>query len=184
MKRLLRLAALVAALAPAWAHAGTITVGIGAFAGTSIPVVQDDVKSGALYGVRVPVNLIKLVTVEPYFARTALGDAKAAVDGFTYTRSGFDVTAFGANALLGSPGGPGFHFYPYVGIGSHKLTRTGSEDLTEVGYNFGIGLGLSPVPGLSVQARGELNMVVTGDTSRKFGNATLGLSYNLLRGLP
>ena len=32
---------------------------------------------------------------------------------------------------------------------------------------------------LGVDLRGELNAVVTGDTSRKFGNLTAGVSYAL-----
>ena len=43
----------------------------------------------------------------------------------------------------------------------------------------GFGLGISPMPKLTVHVRGELQMAVDGGTSRKFGNVTLGASYAL-----
>jgi hypothetical protein len=44
----------------------------------------------------------------------------------------------------------------------------------------GLGFGINAIPKLSIQVRGELNMIVTGDTSRKFANATVGVGYSLL----
>lgn len=178
MRRVLWLAAILVALAPTAAAAGSI--GIGVFGGVSLPIVQDDVGTGTTYGVRVPVGLLPLITVEPYFASSAMGDGEVDLDGETYTRDGYDITAAGGNLILGHPGGTGIQLLPYVGLGYHHLTRASSEDLDEVGFNFGLGVGLGVLSKLSVQARGELNMVVTGDTSRKFANATLGVSYDLL----
>jgi hypothetical protein len=43
-----------------------------------------------------------------------------------------------------------------------------------------MGLGVGFTPNVSLIARGELNMVKTGETSRKFGNVTLGLTYHLV----
>jgi hypothetical protein len=179
MVRTLAVTVLGLALAVSLAQAAPPTVGVGAFAGASIPIVQDDVKAGPQFGIRVPVGLLKLLTVEPYFASSSLGDGELELGGFTYTRDGFRHTQFGVNAMLGSPVGAGMSFYPYVGIGSNKLERDGGDDINEIGYNFGLGLGIAPLPALSVQLRGELNMVVTDDTSRKFGNATAGISYRL-----
>jgi len=159
------------------AHA--VSVGGAVFGGVSVPIVQDDNGTGSQFGVRVPVHLIPLIAVEPYFAHSGLGDATQTFGGFEYTRSGFDVDAFGVNVALGSFGlVPGF--YPYVGIGSHDLSRTGSDDASEVGYNFGLGFGFALPPGLSLNLRGELNMVATGDTSRKFLNFNLGVGYKFI----
>jgi len=96
----------------------------------------------------------------------------------TYKRSGPDVTTFGLNALLNF-GGP-FQFYPFVGIGSSKVEQKGTPDITETTYDFGVGLGLSPIPKLSAHVRAEFSAIVTGDTSRKFGNLTVGVTYALL----
>jgi opacity protein-like surface antigen len=159
------------------AHA--VSVGGAAFGGVSIPIVQDDNGTGSQFGIRVPVQFAPLLSVEPYFSHSGLGDATQTFGGFDYTRSGFDVDAFGVNVALGSFGlMPGV--YPYVGIGSHELTRTGSDDASEVGYNFGLGFGFEIPPGLSLNLRGELNMIATGDTSRKFVNFNLGVGYKFI----
>lgn len=174
MKRPLALVLVLLAASAGAASAGSI--GLGAFAGMSIPVVQEDVSQGSTFGLRVPVTLVPLVTLEPYFASSALGDKDEEVGGFTYTREGFDATAYGLNAML-SMGGP-VQFYPFVGIGSTKLERTGT-DLSLTTYNAGLGLGFSPVPKVSVHLRGELQIAVDGDASRKFANVTAGASYAL-----
>jgi len=82
--------------------------------------------------------------------------------------------------MLAAAIGMGFHFYPVAGIGKYKLERTGSEDISEVGYNIGLGIGVGATPKMSLQLRGELNLVKTGDTSRKFANVTGGLTYSLM----
>jgi hypothetical protein len=174
MKRLLTLTLVLLAVSAGVAAAGSI--GVGAFAGMSIPVVQEDVAQGAMYGLRAPVKLVPLVTLEPYFASSALGDKDETLAGITYTREGFDETAFGLNAML-TMGGP-VTFYPFAGIGSTKLKRSGA-DLTLTTYNAGFGLGLSPMPKVSVHVRGELQMAVDSGASRKFANVTLGASYAL-----
>jgi hypothetical protein len=174
MKRLLALTLVALSASAGAASAGSI--GLGAFAGMSVPIVQEDVAQGSMFGLRVPVTLVPLVTVEPYWASGSLGDKDQDVGGVTYTREGFDESAFGVNAML-TMGGP-VQFYPFVGLGSTKLERSGS-DLSLTTYNAGLGLGFTPVPKLAVHLRGELQIAVDGDASRKFGNVTLGASYAL-----
>lgn len=174
MKRLLALTLVLLATSAGVASAGSI--GLGAFAGMSIPLLQEDVSQGAMFGLRVPVKLVPLVTAEPYYASSSLGDKDETIGGLSYTREGFDETAFGLNAML-TMGGP-VQFYPFVGLGQTKLERSGS-DLSLTTYNFGLGLGFVPMPKVSVHVRGELQMAVDGEASRKFGNVTLGASYAL-----
>lgn len=174
MKRVILAACLAVALAGSTAQAGSI--GVGAFGGVSVPIVQSDVAQGSMFGVRVPVKLVPLLAVEPYYASSALGDAEEDVAGITYTREGFDSKAYGANVML-TMGGP-LQFYPFVGIGQTKLKRTGTDESLTT-YNFGLGLGITPAPKFTIHIRGELAAAVDGETSRKFGNATVGLSYSL-----
>lgn len=174
MKRLLALTLVLLAGSAGVASAGGI--GLGAYAGMSFPVVQEDVSQGSLFGLRVPVTLVPLVTVEPYWASSSLGDKDQTIGNLTYTREGFDESAFGLNAML-TTGGP-VQFYPFVGIGSTKLKRSG-YDASLTTYNAGFGVGFSPVPKVSVHVRGEFQMAVDGEASRKFGNVTLGASYAL-----
>jgi hypothetical protein len=178
MRRTALLALLIAGLASGTAQAGPTGIGIGAFGGLSWPILQDDVSQGSVFGVRASVKLAML-TLEPYYMKSSLGDGKETIGGVEYTREGFDHSGVGVNAVFGS-GGMGSGLYPYVGIGSHKLERSGTDEIKETAWNFGLGYGVRAGAKLSVQIRGELNMVVTGDTSRKFGNATAGLTYSLL----
>jgi hypothetical protein len=174
MKRLLALT--LVALAATAGLANAASIGGGVYAGVSIPVLQEDVAQGSTFGLRFPVKLVPLVTVEPYWASSSLGDKDQTVGGITYTREGFDEKAWGLNAML-TMGGP-VQFYPFLGIGKTKLERTGNDlDLTT--YNAGLGLTLSPMPKLNVNLRGELQIAADGDVSRKFGNVTLGASYAL-----
>jgi len=165
---------LLAALALCAGTARAGSVGIGAFGGASIPIVQDDQGNGSVFGLRAPVQLVPLLRVEPFWSTSALGDKTVDVGGFSQTRTGSDVTTFGLNAML-SLGGP-VTFYPFVGIGTVKFDRTG-QDETFTSYHMGLGLGLSPIPKLSVDLRAELQAAAKDGSSRKMGNITLGASY-------
>jgi outer membrane protein with beta-barrel domain len=158
------------------AHA--VSVGIGAFGGASFPLVQDDNGQGSVFGVRVPVSVVPLIAIEPYFGSTHGGSKDQTVAGLTFTRDGIDVTSYGANLLL-KFGGP-LQFYPFAGMSSSHLKRTGLDE-TDTAYDFGLGLGIKlPLVGLSVDGRGELDAAVdkaSSDASRKWANVTLGVSY-------
>jgi len=175
MKKRVIIALLALVLVPA--AAGARGIGLGVFGGASIPILQDNASQGTQFGLRVPVNVVPLLTVEPFYSKSSLGDKTVTFGGLSYTRDGGDVAAFGVNALL-TVGGP-VSFYPFVGLTSSKITRSGAADLSKTGYNFGLGLGITPMPKLRVDVRGELNAVVTDQTSRKFGNITGGVSYAL-----
>ena len=166
---------LALALVPAIASAGS--VGIGAFGGLSVPVLTDPASNGPQYGVRVPIHVLPLLTFEGFYAQSALGDAQDTFAGQSYTRSGPDLHTYGANAVFKF--GEGVKFYPLVGIGSTKIEQSGAEDVTETSLNFGLGFGFPVMPKLDLDLRGELSSVITGDTSRKYGNFTVGVSYAL-----
>jgi opacity protein-like surface antigen len=177
MRKLFAIAALAMFAATGTAHA--TGVGVGVFGGMSYPVIQEDVESGSMLGLRAPISLAPMITVEPFYASSSLGEAEETLGGISYTREGFDGKAYGLNVILGSPIGMGFKFYPIAGIGKYKLERAGT-DIDETGYNIGLGIGIGATPKLSLQVRGELELVKTGDTSRKFANATAGLTYSLM----
>ncbi len=175
MKRSALFAAVALVLLPAMAQAGSI--GIGGYGGMSIPIVQDDNGNGPVFGARAPVALNKLLTVEPYFASTSAGDAELEIGGINYTRDGLDATGFGANVMLTF--GDRVKFYPFGGYGSSTLTRDGSADVTMTGFNYGIGLGISPIEKLTIHLRGEGNTYSKDDAGRTFGIVTVGVSYDL-----
>lgn len=174
MKRILVFALVATALLSNVARAGSI--GLGFYGGASVPIVQEDQDQGTLWGLRAPVKLVPLITVEPFFSSSALGDKTVDLGGFSSTREGSDVTTFGLNAML-TLGGP-VSFYPYAGIGSAKFKRTG-QDEAFTSYHLGLGIGLSPIPKVSVDLRGELQAAVDGAVSRKMANISLGATYSL-----
>ena len=59
------------------------------------------------------------------------------------------------------------------------ISSSNGSDLSLTTYNFGLGLGISPAPKVSIHIRGELAAAVDGEASRKFANATVGVSYAL-----
>ena len=174
MKRIFALAWVAMLLGASLAHAGN--VGVGAFGGWSVPVVQEDQGNGSIYGFRFPLTFTPLVAVEPYFSSSALGDKTVSSGGFEYTREGSDVTTWGANVTF-SMGGP-MRFFPYAGIGTVNYQRTG-QDENYTSYQFGLGLGFTPAPKVSLDVRAELQMAAKDQVSRKTGNFTVGASYAL-----
>ena len=178
MRKLFVLAALALILAATTANA--VTIGVGAFGGLSIPIVNDLSTQGSTFGVRAPVGISPMFTAEAFYSQSALGDAEEDFGGpVTYTRDGGDVKGYGVNAILNFGGGTGMHFFPFGGIGSYTIERSGSEDISEVGYNFGVGIGfgVASMPALSFDVRGEALMIKTGETSQKLGNVTAGVSW-------
>jgi len=178
MKRCIASALVLLALTSGVARAGGIS--LGAFAGMSYPVLQEDAGKGTLIGVRAPVRLVPFVVVEPFWGSTKLGDKVTTVADVSYTREGFDETAYGANVMF-AMGGP-LSFYPVVGVGRTTLKRPGFEQSFTT-YDGGLGLRVAPIPKFGIDLRAEMQAIVDGETTRKFGNFTAGLSYSLF-GLP
>jgi len=175
-----RLAACVLVLALTAGPASAVTIGGGAFGGLSIPIVQDDNGQGSVYGIRAPVGIVPLITVEPYASWTTGGDKDQTVGTLNLTRSGIDLSSYGINALFTF--GTGFQLFPFVGIGSTSSERDGL-DQTSIQYNFGLGIGFSPfaIP-LMIDVRGEYASVTdedNSDTARNWANVTLGATYKL-----
>ena len=68
--------------------------------------------------------------------------------------------------------------FPYAGIGTVNYQRTG-QDENYTSYQFGLGLGFTPAPKVSLDVRAELQMAAKDQVSRKTGNFTVGASYAL-----
>jgi hypothetical protein len=173
-------ALLILALAATAPRARAISAGAEVFGGMIAPIEQDDADQGSLFGVRLPVQLMTLLTAEGWYSKSTLGDKTATVAGLPYTRDGGTLTGYGLNARIGGMGAPGLSFFPYAGFGSYRLEREGSDDVSEIGYDFGFGMVLTPAPRIGISLRGQFDMVPTGSTSRKYGEVQVGVSYTLL----
>lgn len=182
MKKLTLWAAVVVlVMAASGAQAGLLGVGVTAFGGLNIPVAQDDNESGTVFGLRVPLQAISLLRVEPWLGLAKGGDYTVTPNlGGPVTFPGADINTFGLNALLGTPmSAPGVSIAFLAGIGSHKIKFEGLDDDTRVGYNIGVdvGIGLGAAP-VSLSGRGEMLIIpLDGGGSRKNAYLTAGLTY-------
>lgn len=177
MRKMLLLALLIAATCASTAHA--MGFGITVEGGPSWPVLQDDQGNGAVWGVRVPVNLVPLLTLEPFYVGGSYHDKTIQTLAGPQTRDGGTTRSWGLNLALANPTAK-FSFFPYAGIGSSTVSRASFADVTHTSYDFGLGLGIGLHENLSAAVRGEMQMIVNGDVSRKFGNLTFGLTYHFL----
>ena len=163
------------------AQAGILGIGVTAYGGLNIPVAQDDAESGSVFGLRVPVQAISLLRVEPWFGIAKSGDYTFEGNlGPASTFPGPDVTTFGLNALIGTPmSAPGVSIAFVGGIGSHKVKWDDLESDSRIGFNAGLdlGIGLGAAP-LALSARGEAIVIpLDGGGSRKNIYVTAGLTY-------
>ena len=174
MKRSSLVAALALILVAGVAQAAS--VGLGVFGGLSVPVVQPDQSNGSTFGVRVPIHAVPLITVEPFYASTSLGDKTFTAGPASITQKGADVTTYGVNAMF-SMGGP-IRFYPFAGLGSAKY-KLGGASTNVTSYQAGFGVGLTPFPKVSVDLRGELQYAGKDGFVRRNAGITLGASYSI-----
>src|SRR5262249_12938906 len=126
-------AGLFALIAPA-SDAGVLTkLGVGAYSGINIPIVQDDAGSGALYGFRGRIGL-PIVTIEPAVTFLQNKDQDVDAGGSTITLEAPEVTSYGFSALIGGT------VYGLAGIGWSSLNVPGGTgETTEPTYFFGGG---------------------------------------------
>ena len=90
MKRVVWFTLLAVMASTGLASAEGIGLGVGAYGGVSFPIIQDDTGGGGVFGLRAPVRVIPLITVEPFYLTSSLKDVDEEIGGVTYTRSGFD----------------------------------------------------------------------------------------------
>jgi hypothetical protein len=179
MKKRFATAMLLLALVPCAARATSLGIGIGAFGGINYPVLMDNAKAGAIYGFRLPVRVFPMITIEPFWQSSTLGDVTENFGALgSQTRDGGQFSQYGANVALTAMGS-GLAIFPYVGIGSGTYKQSGESDLTKTTYDFGLGLMFKVLPYTALDIRGEMDMLVNNDTSRKFATATAGLTYRL-----
>lgn len=180
MKRVL-LAALVLLLAQSAVQAQTPSLGVGAYGGINIPLLQDDQASGTVFGFRGRVKVLPFLVAEPNVMLAKWGDPDA-IDGVDLGIKGSKITGFGVDATVGGlPGAPGFKPFLVVGVGSFKIKNddTGFDE-SNLGFKGGLGFGFGLTPKFDLDVRGALLVVPQEDGGSKKGAlVTAGLSFNL-----
>jgi hypothetical protein len=163
-------------LCTASAHAQKL--GVGAFAGVNIPLVQDDAESGALWGIRGQIQAVPMFRIEPRLSFVKNGEYQLDGIGGTYDLDGGKLTGWGVDVVLGSPMSvPGLGVGLVAGIGSYKRQVDFQEDDTRVGYSGGLDIGVGAGP-IRLNGRGEL-LVIPGEDggSRKHALLTVGAAF-------
>jgi len=171
---------ILAAASSASAQDDGSKLGVGAFAGLSIPVLQDDQGQGMEYGFKGRYALGTIMVLEPYVAFTKWGEPDP-VEGVVLGIDGSKVTSFGIEASLGNlPGTAGISPFFAAGAGSYKVKNddTGYES-SKIGFSLGLGLGYGMSPSLSLDVRGKAIVVPQEEGgSKKAVGASLGLNFS------
>ncbi|MBI5060535.1 hypothetical protein HZB60_12240 [candidate division KSB1 bacterium] len=124
-------------------------LGVTAFGGYDMPVIQDDVGAGPLFGIGVRGNVWKLFHGELYFRSTSQGDVDEDLEfgnqTETVTYAGGTLTGFGLNLLLANKNPVNVWPYFMVGVSSNSLSPGASfkQDETLSGINGGLGTGIN-----------------------------------------
>ncbi|MEY4374317.1 MAG: hypothetical protein RL760_483 [Candidatus Eisenbacteria bacterium] len=171
MKRILVLALLAGALFADRTFAAGVSLGLSA--GISSPSETVEGENGSYFSVSAPVRLVPLVTVEPFFAQSRLGDQDVSVPPISLVLKGATLSTVGARVAL-TFGGP-VSVYPYLGVGYTNYDHLGFKE-SAVSYLGGLGVGVSIVPKLRLDARAEQHTVSLDQRSVGVFNLSLGVS--------
>ena len=160
------------------ASAAGLAVGVGAFGGVGIPVVQEDQSQGTVFGIRGSVKMLLNITLEPHVTFLKYGDPD--IDVIIDDPTGAKVNAFGVDARLGSLAGQGLSPFFFAGIGIYKTKNDDFQiDNSEVGISGGLGVEIGVSPSLGLEVRGRLDVIGTeGGGSKKAALITAGVNYH------
>lgn len=145
MKFLSALLLTVALALPAWA---TYPLGIGVHGGYDMPVIQEDVGAGPVFGFSVRGNIVGPLHGQLLFRSTSQADVEEDID-FpnepTLTIPGGTLSGFGLNLLLAKKDPASVWPYLQVGVSSNSLAPGASykEDESLTGMSGGFGLGFN-----------------------------------------
>lgn len=174
-------ACLVAVLAGP-ASADTRRVGAGIYGVYGIPIIQEDVGAGPLFGAKLHADLAGPLGAELFYTSYQEGDVTFNVRGVDQTLPGGTQSVLGINAILGGTGRSGVGPYLTAGVGSCTLAKEHREDVTRLGFNGGIGFELRSNAGIAVDLSARAHVVPLEDGgSRKFGAVQAGLNYYFIR---
>jgi hypothetical protein len=153
---------------------GDMTIGIGAYGGSNIPVAQDDAGTGALFGFRGRLGF-PYGTIEPSVNFMGQGDGSTDFEGTEITLEATDIMSYAFNYLVRT--GP---VYYTAGVGWSTVDIPGGVgESDEATYNFGIGVEF-PVGPISIDVSPRAFIINTaGDGSRKNAAIMAGINYQI-----
>jgi hypothetical protein len=158
------------------ASAGKFSVG--GFGGLNLPLAQDDVKSGALFGAKGRVPLLPFLALEPNFLFAKYGGKDVEVRGKSYGQEGGDFTSFGADLLIGTMSSMSkIKFYGLTGINSNTYKRKGFSNETGLGWTLGTGFEFFPNEILSLEIRARYHAIKVKEGGKIHLEVSGGLNY-------
>jgi hypothetical protein len=184
MKNLL-IAGLTVCTLAAGAMAGPARLGFGAKAGLNFPIVQEDQKSGSIFGFNLRYQLIPNLVVEPNIMFGSYGTPDP-VDGVDLSIDGSSLVSYGVDATLGNAVGKiGFKPYAVAGVGFYKQSNDQTDDIfdasgTKLGWSGGFGFGFGISPKFDLDLRGKVIVFsAEGGGTKKSAALTGGVNYYL-----
>jgi hypothetical protein len=139
---------LLCVLGAGLASAGTFPVGVKVFSGYDMPIIQDDVGKGTMFGASVRAHAWGPFHGELYFRSTSQSSVDVSTDiptDPTITFAGGTLSGFGLNLLIAAKGPASVWPYFLLGVSSNsrKPGESFQEDKTLTGWSFGGGTGIN-----------------------------------------
>lgn len=166
-------------------HAESYPLGVEAFGGWDMPVVQEDIASGPMFGMSVRGYLIAFLHGQLLFCSTSQGDEDKSVtplgeSSITETLKGGTLTSLGARLLFTGKNPAPVWPYGFIGISTNKFAPGERDKETLFGTSWGGGLAISLYRDLVYVdlSTGLLVMPIADNkASRKNWQTSLGLMY-------
>ncbi len=154
---------------------------VGAFAGLNMPLIQEDMGNGTLFGAKGRITLLPFLGVEPNIVFSNYGDKDIEDDdgNLIGTRKGGEVTSFGVDAVFGNFSGfSQARFYGLVGVNSNTMKRDGLSDQTRLGVSLGTGIEFLPADAFGIEVRARIHSIsLDGGGGRNNLELSAGLNY-------
>lgn len=144
-------------------------IAVGPFYGMTIPIVNDQVKSGSLFGVQGRVSLIPMLSIGAHFHSRTFGNPsytffEGTPNETTMETDGGKVSSLGVDAFLGKTGGgTGMNFYFMGSFGTYKWTRDNQEDQSKTAFAIGPGLEFVLPMKIGIEGRAMFEVASTGN---------------------
>lgn len=155
-------------------------IGIGAFGGLNMPILQEDQGNGSVFGIKAKVKIIPIILLEPNITFGKWGEPDP-VDGVVLG-AGSKISSFGIDAVLGgTPGAAGIKPFFLVGAGIYNVKNddTGYDE-SKLGYSAGLGIGIGVRPKMDIDISGRAIFAPQEGGAKKAVFITGGLTYYLI----
>jgi hypothetical protein len=140
-------------------QAESAQIGVGAFWGKNLPIVQEDASLDKLYGFKLILIPLSFVALEPNFTYSGMGQATLDIGGTSMTRDGGQIKSYGVDLLLGNFSSRLFHFYLLGGLNSSTLQKEALPDSKRTSFSAGLGLEITPIAKLGLEVQGKALLI-------------------------